>query len=83
MSAMIIKHARNIFRGNGGRRGAYIGHYLSFVADRRENKLLDLGDLTLLVVKAVEELLELPHLLGLPAFFGSLAVHLEHLVLLL
>jgi hypothetical protein len=43
---MIIKHAGHILRGNGRRFGTSIGHYLSFAAGRRENGLLDLGDVT-------------------------------------
>jgi hypothetical protein len=81
---MIIKHARNILEGNGRRQGTYIGHYLSFAAGRRENSLLDLGDLALpLLLEAGEKLLELPHLLDLPVFFGGLTVHLERFALLL
>jgi hypothetical protein len=84
MFAMIIKHARNILSNNGRRRGTYIRHYLSFVVGRRENDLLDLGHLALpLLLEASEELLELPCLLGLLAFFGGLAVHLKRLALLL
>jgi hypothetical protein len=84
MFAMIIKHARNILRGNGKGQGTYIGHYLSFVIGRRENGLLDLGDLALpLLLEAGDELLELSCFLGLPTFLGSLAVHLERLALLL
>jgi hypothetical protein len=84
MVAMIIKHARNIFKGNRGRQSACIRHYLSFIAGRRENDLLDLGDLTLpLPLEAGEELLELLHLLGLPSFFDSLVARLDRLALLL
>jgi hypothetical protein len=83
MFAMIVKHVRNILRGDGRRRGAYIGHYLSFVASRRENGLLDMGDLALPLLEAGEKLLELPCLFSLPMFFSGLTVCLECLVQLL
>jgi hypothetical protein len=81
---MLIEHARYIFRSNGERRRAYCGHYLSFATGRRENNLLELGDLTLLLLlEAREELLELLCFIRLPAPFGSHAVCLKHLTLLL
>jgi hypothetical protein len=84
MFDMIIKHAKNILRGKRRRRDTHIGHYLSFATGRRENGLLDLGDLVLpLLLEAGEELVELLRLLVLPAFFGGLTVHLERLTLLL
>jgi hypothetical protein len=82
--SMIIKHATHILKGNGRGQGIYIRHYLSFAAGRRENGLLDLGDLALpLILEAGEELLELPCLLGLSMLFGSLSVRHECLTLLL
>jgi hypothetical protein len=81
--SMIIKHASHILRSNGRGQDTYIGHYLSFAAVRRENGLLDLGDLALpLLLEADEKLLELPRLLDLSALFSSLSVCLECLVLL-
>jgi hypothetical protein len=81
---MTIKHASHILRGNGRERGTYIGYYLSFVAVRRENGLLDLGDLALpLLLEAGEKLMKLLRLLNLPMLFGGLLVCLECLVLLL
>jgi hypothetical protein len=84
MFAMIIKHARNILRGNGRRRDTYIGHYLSFATGKRENGLLYPGDLASpLLLEAGKELMELQRLLSLPVFFGGLIVRLKHLALLL
>jgi hypothetical protein len=81
---MIIKHASQILRSNGRGQDTYIGHYLSFIAVRRENGLLDLGDLALpLLLEASEELLELPRLLDLPMLFGGLSVRLKRLASLL
>jgi hypothetical protein len=82
--SMIVKHVSHIFRSNGRERGTYSGHYLIFTASRRENDLLDLGELALpLILEASEKPLEHPRLLGLPMLFGGLPVHLEHLALLL
>jgi hypothetical protein len=65
MFSMIIKHANHILRGNRRGRGTYSSCYLSFVAGRRENGLLDLSDLALpLLLEAGEKLLELSHLLA-------------------
>jgi hypothetical protein len=80
---MITKHASQILRDNGRGRGTYIGHYLSFASSRRENGLLDLGDLAFPLLKSGEKLLELLHLHGLPTLFGGLSVRLECLALLL
>jgi hypothetical protein len=81
---MIIKHASHILRDNGRGWGTYIGYYLSFATSRKENGLLDLGDLVLpLLLEAGEKLLELPRLLGLPTLFSGLSVCLECLALLL
>jgi hypothetical protein len=81
---MIIKHANYIIMGNGRGRGTYSRRYLTFATGRRENGLLDLGDLALpLLLEAGEKLLELPCLLGLPTLFGGLLVCLERLALLL
>jgi hypothetical protein len=81
---MIVKHGKNILRGNRRRQGTYIRHYLSFTTDRRENDLLDLGDLALpLLVEACKKLLEHSRFLGLPAFLDALTVHLKCLALLL
>jgi hypothetical protein len=84
MFNMIIKHASHILRGNGRGQGTYNGCYLSFAAGRRENGLLDLGDLALpLLLEVGKKLLELPRLLDLPMLFSGLLVHLEHLMPLL
>jgi hypothetical protein len=81
---MIIKHASHILRSNERGRGTYNGYYLSFATSRRENGLLDLGDLALpLLLQAGEKLLELMRLLGLPMLFDDLSVRLECLALLL
>jgi hypothetical protein len=81
---MIVKHARNILGANKRRQGTYIGQYLTFATGRRENGLLDLGDLALpLLLEAGEKLFELPRFLDLPMFFGGLTVCLECLALLL
>jgi hypothetical protein len=81
---MIIKHASHILKSNRREQGTYSGHYLIFATGRRENGLLDLGDLALpLLLEAGEKLLELLCLLGLPTLFDGLSVCLEPLVLLL
>jgi hypothetical protein len=81
---MIIKHASHIFKSNKRGWGTYIGHYLIFAAHRRENGLLDLGDLALpLLLEADEKLLELLCLLDLPTLFGGLWVCLKCLAMLL
>jgi hypothetical protein len=73
-----------MLRGNGRGRGTYNRCYLSFAAGRRENGLLDLGDLALpLLLEVGEKLLELLRLLDLPTLFGGLSVHLECLTPLL
>jgi hypothetical protein len=80
---MIIKHARNILRDNRRRRGTYNRYYLSFTTGRRENGLLDFGDLALpLLLEAGEKFLKFPHFLSLHAFFGGLTVCFERLALL-
>jgi hypothetical protein len=84
MFSMIIKHAGHILKSNGRGQSTYIRHYLSFVTSRRENDLLDLGDLTLpLLLEACKKLLEIPRQLNLPTLFDGLSVCLERLALLL
>jgi hypothetical protein len=84
MFSTITKHASHILRSNRRGRGTYSGRYLSFAAGRRENGLIDLGDLALpLLLEAGEKLLELSRLLSLPTLFSGLSVRLKRLSLLL
>jgi hypothetical protein len=81
---MIIMHASHILMSKIRERGTCSGHYLIFVAGRRENDLIDLGDLALpLLLEVGEKLLELTRLISLPTLFSGLSVRLKCLVLLL